>query len=473
MNSTTTYLLVLLVALSVGTPPARAEVPANGWITFASKRQDGRREIYLMKADGAGVTRLTFDGGEDPKWSPNGAWIAYQKNDIGPTMVIRWDGSDKKQVHQGQPMFWMQDGSGLVTNVGFDYYLVDPDTGKTKLLFKRDDFDQLRKRKASLVATGISRDGRWLIGQSTVYAGGNAGSNGMFDNTSSVVVLDFKDRSKVYYVGNGCEGTFNPAGTTMYHVRGLDAERDLYQLRTDDLKDRASYKPEVAVPAAEFGYEYFPSVSNDGKWMAYGATTGCHDHDNCDYEIFIHKIGTGPLGRTRVTTNTANDRWPSLWVGPLWKRPSQPLMKLGLQQLSLDPGTQPGIQEVYNIGPGDLQPVTASVAYADARGGWLKSVLAGSGNKQRIEHRVVVDGLPAGSYQATVTLSAANASNSVSYQVRLLTHKTETISNVVPPDADLGGCAVGGVAQPQTGPLYPVMGLLVLVLLRRRRRPLS
>ena len=45
--------------------------PGSSRIAFESNR-DGNREIYVVKADGSGLTRLTVDPADDmwPAWSP-------------------------------------------------------------------------------------------------------------------------------------------------------------------------------------------------------------------------------------------------------------------------------------------------------------------------------------------------------------------------------------------------------------------
>ena len=45
---------------------------------FRSTR-DGYSEIYVMNADGTGLTRLTYGSGSIPCWSPNGRKIAFQR----------------------------------------------------------------------------------------------------------------------------------------------------------------------------------------------------------------------------------------------------------------------------------------------------------------------------------------------------------------------------------------------------------
>ena len=135
------------------------------------------------------------------------------------------------------------------------------------------------------------------------------------------MILDFNDKSKIYFFGSGCEPNTAPSGAFVYHVCGGGAcdttHPDPYRMNIADLATRKTYAPEIAHADADWGHEYFPRISNDNVWMAYGATTGCHDHDTCDYEIYLHRLGAGNSNRTRITTNTANDQWPHLFVGTL------------------------------------------------------------------------------------------------------------------------------------------------------------
>ena len=87
---------------SVPTPMPRGDSTLPRWspdgqrIAFVSNR-DGNVEIYLMNADGTGVTRLTNHGSEDsrPSWSPNGQQIAFDSNRDGNVEIylMNADGS--------------------------------------------------------------------------------------------------------------------------------------------------------------------------------------------------------------------------------------------------------------------------------------------------------------------------------------------------------------------------------------------
>ncbi len=58
--------------------------PDGEWLAFAG-RTEGRWEIWIMRADGSGLTRLTYQTGDAlwPTWSPDGAWVAFASDRDG------------------------------------------------------------------------------------------------------------------------------------------------------------------------------------------------------------------------------------------------------------------------------------------------------------------------------------------------------------------------------------------------------
>jgi len=79
-------------------------------IAFHSDR-DGDEEIFVMNADGTGVTQLTDndDGDWHPAWSPNGMKIAFESDRDGNNeiFVMNLDGGHVVSLgQQGIPSSW-------------------------------------------------------------------------------------------------------------------------------------------------------------------------------------------------------------------------------------------------------------------------------------------------------------------------------------------------------------------------------
>jgi TolB protein len=96
--------------------------PDGTQVAFVSSR-DGDPEIYVMKADGTDVRRLTFFHKEDwaPQWSPDGRFIAFLSNRESRTrvFVMRPDGTETRAVSgtvdtgEERDVAWSPDGSAL------------------------------------------------------------------------------------------------------------------------------------------------------------------------------------------------------------------------------------------------------------------------------------------------------------------------------------------------------------------------
>jgi hypothetical protein len=286
-------------------------LPSGGRLVWGSNREGGQHEVYLRDLDSKKTARLTQQGGTFPTWSPDGQWIAYYHTANDEGHLVRPDGTGDRKICAGYPMFWI--GSSLICDEGDAAYKVDRESGKSAVFYSTADFTKLAG--SALEPRGVTADGRYLLGWSDRYRNGFAGDNGTFKAFQAAVVLDLLDKSKLYFFGEGCEPAAPPAGDWIYHVRGDGPTHpDIYRMKVLDLATRASYEPEIDNPDADWGHEYNPRVSNDNRWLVYVATTGCHDQDTCDYEVFVHPLGAAKSARTRLTENAANDQWPDLHV---------------------------------------------------------------------------------------------------------------------------------------------------------------
>src|SRR5438034_11131488 len=71
--------------------------------SFPTRRSSDLQDVYVMNADGSGVTQLTPNDGFDdtgPVWSPDTTQIAFESNRAGDELifVMNVDGSDVRQL---------------------------------------------------------------------------------------------------------------------------------------------------------------------------------------------------------------------------------------------------------------------------------------------------------------------------------------------------------------------------------------
>lgn len=94
--------------------------PKERRIVFASDRDGGSYDIFVMNPDGTGADNLTETPGNDlaPAWSPDGTKIAFESNRDGTLAVwtMNADGTDQRRLKPGlsgyQPA-WSPDGKKL------------------------------------------------------------------------------------------------------------------------------------------------------------------------------------------------------------------------------------------------------------------------------------------------------------------------------------------------------------------------
>lgn len=124
--------------------------PDGRRIAFASDRNSGNWELYVMNSDGTEQQRLTNTSKEDegaPVWSPDGEKIAYVVDPFGdPTIwVMKADGSGSRRLARASWPSWSANGKRIV-------YTVYSGTGEGRLyVMDADGSDRRAAPGASLI----------------------------------------------------------------------------------------------------------------------------------------------------------------------------------------------------------------------------------------------------------------------------------------------------------------------------------
>jgi TolB protein len=137
----------------------------EGMVAFASNRARGVFQIWSISSGTRGLTQLTNApyGATFPAWSPDGKEVAYtapDKNNNLYIWIMESDGSNQRQLTEGQQPRWSADGKKLVyskTTQGKvknqDIYTIEIET---------NTISQITSENTAEFSPDWSPDGRWI-----------------------------------------------------------------------------------------------------------------------------------------------------------------------------------------------------------------------------------------------------------------------------------------------------------------------
>jgi len=149
----------------------------NGVIAFSITPPDANNEIYVINADGTGLTQLTNHEGRDcgPDWSPDGTQYVFSSNRDGDSeiYIMNIDGTDITQITYNNAEdwwpSWSPDGSQITfmsnRDGNFEIYIMDASgTNQTRLTTDpAQDAEPVWSPDGSMIAFLSFRDGNFEI----------------------------------------------------------------------------------------------------------------------------------------------------------------------------------------------------------------------------------------------------------------------------------------------------------------------
>ena len=319
---------------SLSPAPAWTLPPASssGRIAFMSNR-DGNDEIYVMNADGSGVTRLTDNEETDgsPRWSPDGRRIAFDSNrdGNGEIYVMNADGSGVTRLTDNEAEDWFPRWSPDGRRIAFtsyrdgndEIYVMNADgSGVTRLTDNRANdrhprwspdgrriaFDSNRDGNSEIYV--INADGSGVT-RLTDTEGHNAYPSWSPDGRRIAFESNRDGNDEIYVMNADGSGVtrltdnrandrhprWSPDGRRIAFNSTRDGNSEIYVTNADGSGVTRLTDTE--------GHNAYPSWSPDGRRIAFNATRDGND------EIYV--MNADGSGVTRLTDNEARDHYSS------------------------------------------------------------------------------------------------------------------------------------------------------------------
>ncbi|MCI5161462.1 MAG: hypothetical protein D3917_05450 [Candidatus Electrothrix sp. AX5] len=279
----------------------------HGFVIWSSNRF-GNHDLVMLTLPELELTRLTTDPHTEyfPRISPNGGKVLFCRSQepwVSQRNKFAWDtwlldlktGTTRLLAENANTPTWSPDGEKIYfvrqANQFVEYTLANQ---KEIVVFETGEKHSLN---ASIqLETPARSDTKQALAVTL-----RGGARGTF--------IINKDKS-IQQIGRGCQVNWSPDSSFLYLVDHQKAGGNaFFRVNPETLEKKLWFD----APGA-FSHEYFPKISNTGDMLVFGASTGGHEHDRADYEIFLWPIGS-PMGNTaRLSFHTGNDNWPDIYL---------------------------------------------------------------------------------------------------------------------------------------------------------------
>lgn len=270
-----------------------------------SSNRDGNHELYLMDLRSMDVQRLTRNPSVDyfSRFSPDGRrivflrsqrpWVSFRDEGAWDVYLINTDGTGERLLaRQGYHPTWTADGRHVLFQRGNRVMRIDLSTGLEEEIF--DGNRVLGGRRIG--DPELSADGRRLALAVDGYG---------------AVVFDLEARRLTRLTDlQACQTTWGADDGSILWVAAEGAGGSRVMQSSPEGTQTSVF---MDLPG-KFSHEYFPKLSNDGRWLIWGAAAEGHEHDRADYEIFLWEVGRPWEDAIRLTYYSGNDQWPDLFV---------------------------------------------------------------------------------------------------------------------------------------------------------------
>lgn len=300
----------------------------GGKIVWSSNRS-GSHDLWLLESGSAAPRRLTHSTFTDtyPRLSPDGTrvlfsrstqpWVSQRNFDLWDTWLLDLATGEERLIATnayqavwgswGDTAYFVRgDGAGRDGGIALVAVSLDPAAPAEKTLLQSG----VPPLDAGVLVT--LPDFQSGSPQFALTFRGAKKKTG----TYSLEDAAFGGVPPIRYLAGGCQMIWKPDGShainscdTPVWVDHPGRMKNAIYSWDQEHED----KPNVLLDAPDpWSHEYFPHFDASGRWLVYGASTGGHEQDVEDYEIFLWDSATPAAPPVRLTFHTGNDCWPDL-----------------------------------------------------------------------------------------------------------------------------------------------------------------
>lgn len=279
----------------------------RGFVVWSSNRF-GNHDILRLSLPDLRVSRLTSNPHTEyyPRISPDGRRIVFARSQrpwVSQRDPVPWDvylldlesGEERLLARNANVPTWSADGETVYFQRDIGQFVeLELATGTERVMFHSG---------AGGIAPGVEL-------QTPHYSAARRQLAATFRRAQRQTVLVNLDDGLKRQVGQGCQLAWSPGSDYLYWIDNGGRQSNLVR-RFEPASDRREDWLDLPEP---YSHEYFPKVSNDGRYLVLGASAGGHEHDSADYELFLWQIGDEPTAAVRLTYHSGNDNWPDIYL---------------------------------------------------------------------------------------------------------------------------------------------------------------
>ncbi len=279
----------------------------QGFIVWSSNRY-GNHDIFMFTLPQKKLVRLTDNPHTEyfPRISPDGTRIVFCRSReprVSQRNYYAWDvflldiatGKEQLVARNANSPTWSADGKRV-------YFQRNGNT------FVRHDLATGREEVVYATGTNLPLAGSVLL--ETPSWSDRRRQMAVTLRGSKRMTAVVGPGSTIRQVGGGCQLAWAPDSRFLYFVdHGGRGRNAIFRVDPETLRSTLWFDAEEP-----YSHEYFPRLANTGDFMVYGASTGGHEHDRADYEIFLWPVGKPAGAAVRISYFTGNDCWPDIYL---------------------------------------------------------------------------------------------------------------------------------------------------------------